>query len=140
MNRLASSCTCSARALAARAAPRPSFTFTSSRSIHAPAAVDANKRVPRPREPYTDPTALLSASRRGLESYADKLGDWAELFKKSGTELRDAGMSVKESRYTLWLLEQFRQGHDVAKVAVPKTPAKKIRGWGPRVQNGKRIR
>ncbi|TNY24111.1 hypothetical protein DMC30DRAFT_346400, partial [Rhodotorula diobovata] len=90
--------------------------------------------------PYTDPASLLAASKRGLEQYADKVGGWAELFGKSSAQLRDAGMTVKESRYTLWLLEKFRQGHDPLTVAVPPTPKKKFRAWGPRVQHGVRIR
>lgn len=33
-----------------------------------------------------------------------------------------------------------RQGHDLSVVARAPTPKKKIRGWGPKVQNGIRIR
>ncbi|BGP43209.1 hypothetical protein JCM10449v2_007237 [Rhodotorula kratochvilovae] len=132
MQRSQLACTC-ARTLSAARAPARTF-LPSTRAIHAPAAVDALQRA------YTDPAALLAASKRGLESYADKLGDWAELFGKSGAELRDAGMTVKESRYTLWLLEKYRQGHDPARVAVAPTPKKTIRGWGPKVQNGVRVR
>ncbi|GAA5990372.1 hypothetical protein JCM10908_007341 [Rhodotorula pacifica] len=110
------------------------------RAIHAPAAIDATKRVPKPRGPYTDPASLLSASKRGLESYAEKLGNWSELFTKTSGDLRDAGMDIKQTRYTLWLLEKYRQGHDPATVAVAATPKKTIRGWGPKVQNGKRVR
>ncbi|GAA5888392.1 hypothetical protein JCM6882_008602 [Rhodosporidiobolus microsporus] len=144
MNRLTSSCTCSRASLTARLAPHASPailpSFISRRAIHAPAAVEKTKRIPAPRAPYTDVTSILSASKRGLESYADKLGEWNDLFTKSGTELKDAGMTVKESRYLMWLLEQYRQGHDVAAVAVAPTPKKTIRGWGARVQLGKRIR
>ncbi|GAA6014546.1 hypothetical protein JCM10207_001640 [Rhodosporidiobolus poonsookiae] len=111
---------------------------SSRRAIHAPAAVE--RRIPQPRGPYTDPSALLSVSKRCLESYADKFEDWPALFSKTSAELRDAGMTVKESRYLLWLLERYRQGHDPAKIAIPPTPKKTIRGHGPRVQNGIRIR
>ncbi|BGP19876.1 hypothetical protein JCM10213v2_008007 [Rhodosporidiobolus nylandii] len=92
--------------------------------------------------PYQDPASILVASKRGLEQYADKLEEdgWQGLFTKTGTELRDLGMTVKESRYTLWLLERYRQGHDPANIAVPPTPKKTIRGWGPKVQNGIRVR
>ncbi|KPV72016.1 uncharacterized protein RHOBADRAFT_56152 [Rhodotorula graminis WP1] len=133
-----SPCTCARAALAARsAAPRPLLL---ARAIHAPAAVDPSRRVPKPRGQYTDPAAILAASKRGLESYADKMGSWDEAFTKTGAELRDAGMTVKQSRYTLWLLEKYRQGHDPLSVAVPPTPKKTIRGWGPRVQGGIRVR
>ncbi|GAA5891591.1 hypothetical protein JCM8208_007332 [Rhodotorula glutinis] len=131
-------CTCARAALVARpAAPRP---LVLARAIHAPAAVDPSRRVPKPRGKYTDPTAILAASKRGLESYADKMGSWDEAFTKTSAELRDAGMTVKESRYTLWLLEKYRQGHDPLSVAVPPTPKKLVRGWGDRVQNGIRVR
>lgn len=55
-----------------------------------------------------DPASLLSVSKRGLESYAEKLGSWGELFTKTSGDLRDAGMDVKQTRYTLWLLEKYR--------------------------------
>ncbi|GAA5825387.1 hypothetical protein JCM3770_003516 [Rhodotorula araucariae] len=105
MQRSQLACTCARTLSVARASAR---TFPSTRAIHAPAAVDALQRVPKPRGAYKDPASVLAASKRGLESYADKLGDWAELFGKSGAQLRDAGMSVQESRYTLWLLEKYR--------------------------------
>lgn len=161
---------------------------------HQPGEVFELTRTPDPRGflatgPYSDPASLLSASKRGLESYADKLGSWSELFNKTSGDLRDAGMDVKQTRYTLWLLEKYRyvyawlswsgispllihryrvyrQGHDPATVAVASTPKKtvrkhpslfpgvagvagseltmyswpQIRGWGPKVQNGKRVR
>ncbi|GAA5827897.1 hypothetical protein JCM11251_007721 [Rhodosporidiobolus azoricus] len=144
MSPLASTCACARTSLAARLAlrtsPAPLPTFISRRAIHAPAAFDQSKRIPAPRGSYTDVSSLLSASKRGLEQYADKLGEWNELFTKTSTDFKDAGMTVKQSRYLLWLLERYRQGADIAKVAVPPTPKKTIRGHGPRVQNGIRIR
>jgi len=81
------------------------------------------------------PTALLSLSARGLESYAAKLlpaeasakEQWAKLFTASSAELAEAGMSVQERRYTLWLLQKYRQGADPAKAAHPAPPKKKVR-------------
>ncbi|KWU43816.1 hypothetical protein RHOSPDRAFT_34616 [Rhodotorula sp. JG-1b] len=129
-------CSCARPAHATARTP----TLSAVRAIHAPAAIDSTKRVPKPRGPYSDPASLLSASKRGLESYAEKLGSWSELFTKTSGDLRDAGMDVKQTRYTLWLLEKYRQGHDPATVAVAPTPKKTIRGWGPKIQNGKRVR
>lgn len=131
MQRIPMPCSC-ARAVQA-AAVRPSLSGAApaifKRAIHAPAAIDAAKRVPKPRGklsgisgctsrsrrlispvagPYTDPASLLAASKRGLESYAEKLGTWSELFTKTTGDLRDAGMDVRETRYTLWLLEKYR--------------------------------
>lgn len=76
--------------------------------------------------------------------------------------MSEAGLNVKERRYLMWLLEKYRcgglagslqflanadrrfaarrQGHDPAQVAVATPPKKKIRGWGPKVQFGKRVR
>lgn len=58
--------------------------------------------------PITTPAALLAASKHKLSQYESKLGDWNELFTKTGSELRDAGMSVQDRRYLLWLLEKYR--------------------------------
>ncbi|CEQ42526.1 SPOSA6832_04348, partial [Sporobolomyces salmonicolor] len=92
-------------------------------------------------EPFHTPAAVLAASKRNLGQYADKFENWAALFSKTSAQLRDeVGMQVKESRYLLWLLEKYRQGHNPDAVAVPPTPKKTIRGWGPRIQNGKRVR
>ena len=43
-------------------------------------------------------------------------------------------------RYLLWALEKYRQGGDPAKFAYDTKPKKKVRGWGPRVQKGIRVR
>lgn len=42
-------------------------------------------------------------------------------------------------RYLLWALEKFRQGLDPKDYAIEPKPKKKVRGWGPRVQNGIRV-
>lgn len=63
---------------------------------------------PLPTAPITTPAALLAVSKRKLSQYEGKLGDWSELFTKTGSELRDAGMSVSDRRYVLWLLEKYR--------------------------------
>ncbi|KAM0791073.1 hypothetical protein ACM66B_004364 [Microbotryomycetes sp. NB124-2] len=91
----------------------------------------------------SSPEALLKAAGRGLESYATKLGEdltFTKLFTKTGQELADAGMSAKERRYLLWVLEKYRQGHNIRQLAIPATPKKKYRGWGDKVQFGKRVR
>ncbi|KAL5640288.1 hypothetical protein ACGC1H_007531 [Rhizoctonia solani] len=57
-----------------------------------------------------------------------------------GAEMKQAGLAPAERRYILWALEKVRQGYDPAKIAIKERPKKTIRGWGPRVQNGKRVR
>ena len=48
------------------------------------------------------------------------------MFRLTTEKLKGAGVSVKDRKYLLWSLEKFRQ--------------KKVRGWGPRVQKGYRVR
>jgi len=54
--------------------------------------------------------------------------------------MRQAGVGVKDRRYILWCLNKFRLGEDPSEFAHAERPKKKIRGWGPSVQFGKRIR
>jgi hypothetical protein len=65
----------------------------------------------KPIAPYNDPTAVLSAAGRSLESFASKpaLSTWDQLFTATSQQLADdAGMNVKERKYLLWLLEKYR--------------------------------
>ncbi|KAI0953170.1 hypothetical protein AcW1_007464 [Taiwanofungus camphoratus] len=54
--------------------------------------------------------------------------------------MKKAGLAVRDRRYILWSMEKYRRGEDPASFAHPPSPKKKIRGRGPAVQNGKRIR
>jgi len=116
--------------------------------------------------PFDSPSSVLSASSRGLEQYSDKFESWESLFSKTSNELRDTvGMNIRETRYLLRILEKYRsvppaffllessvmelmsmrrresrQGFNPDQVAVKEKPKKVIRGWGPRVQNGIRVR
>ncbi|KAK0553012.1 hypothetical protein OC846_002332 [Tilletia horrida] len=60
--------------------------------------------------------------------------------KQINKDLRAGGVTVKDRRYILWALEKYRQGQDPAKFSIGVKPKKTIRGWGPRVQNGVRVR
>ncbi|KAK4046244.1 hypothetical protein OIV83_006223 [Microbotryomycetes sp. JL201] len=137
--RQAASFAVGARALAAAS---PSLSpYALRRGLHAPATAPA--RIPQPSGAIASPEALLKAAGRGLDQYATKLGEdltWPALFTKSGQELADAGMSTKDRRYLLWVLEKYRQGHDIETLAIPSKPKKKYRGWGPKIQFGKRVR
>lgn len=112
----------------------------------------------------------IARPRRGdLKGVISALGEeptLADLFSLDGQKLKQAGLPVKDRRfvlrlvdlhllvdsqanptacvpccrYVLWCLERFRQGQHPAEVAYDVKPRKKIRGWGPRVQNGKRVR
>jgi len=69
-----------------------------------------------------------------------KAESWYQLWKINGRDLKEQGVSVKDRRYILWAMEKFRQGEDPKSFAHEPKPKKKIRGRGPAVQNGKRIR
>ncbi|BGP27468.1 hypothetical protein JCM10295v2_006436 [Rhodotorula toruloides] len=146
MNRLQAPCTCLRATLTPRTAlARPAAAsianpWISRRALHAKASVPREVRVPQPRDKYQDPASLLAVSKRGLEEFAEKVGSWDNLFMKSGKELREAGMNIKQSKYCLWLLEKYRQGFNPAHVAIPQKPKKKFRGWGPKIQHGVRVK
>merc|ERR1711939_1106910 len=100
----------------------------------------SNGSVPPRTGPYSDPEALLKVSKRGLQAHAQLFPDWRSLFLATGPALKEQGLAPKERRYLLWYLEKFRQGGDPAEYDIAPKPRKKIRGWGPAVQHGVRIR
>ncbi|KAH9854694.1 IGR protein motif-domain-containing protein [Lenzites betulinus] len=85
------------------------------------------------------PEAFLKAIGRSAETKISP-ASWEELFHTDGPQLRKAGLSVEDRRYILWSVEKFRQGLEPSEFAHPPKPAKKIRGRGPSVQNGKKLR
>ncbi|CCM03517.1 uncharacterized protein FIBRA_05651 [Fibroporia radiculosa] len=99
----------------------------------------ALRPVPPLRDVYNTPEALLKSFGRSAETKvtAEK---WEDLWKLDGPQLKKAGLAVRDRRYILWSLEKFRQGENPVQFSHPSTPKKKIRGHGPAVQNGKRIR
>ncbi|RDX53278.1 hypothetical protein OH76DRAFT_1399165 [Lentinus brumalis] len=99
----------------------------------------AQRPVPPPRGNITSPQDFLKAIGRSAEN---KLSpeSWEQLWHTDGFQLKKAGLGVSERRYILWSMEKFRQGLDPAEFAHEAKPEKKIRGRGPAVQNGKRLR
>ncbi|EKM51904.1 uncharacterized protein PHACADRAFT_165232 [Phanerochaete carnosa HHB-10118-sp] len=85
------------------------------------------------------PEAFLKAIGRSAESKITA-ETWADLWKLDGPRLKAAGVDVRDRRYLLWCMEKFRQGWDPKDFAHEPKPKKKIRGWGPVIQFGKRIR
>lgn len=81
----------------------------------------------------------MKAIGRSSETKAS-YGAWDKFWRISGLELRKAGLSVQERRYILWAMQKYRLGEDPAEFAHEAKGKKKIRGWGPAVQDGKRIR
>ncbi|KZO97162.1 hypothetical protein CALVIDRAFT_513997 [Calocera viscosa TUFC12733] len=94
---------------------------------------------PRPEIAMTTPEEFLKAIGHGTVDKV-KVETWEGLFKLRGRDMKQAGLGIRERRYVLWALEKFRQGGNPKEFAVPIKPKKTIRGWGPKVQNGKKIR
>ncbi|KAL1950573.1 hypothetical protein VTO73DRAFT_5697 [Trametes versicolor] len=99
----------------------------------------AQKPIPPPRGTIATPQDFLKAIGRSSETKLTP-ESWEELFHTNGHQLRKAGLTVEDRRYILWSVEKFRQGLDPSEFAHPPKPASKIRGRGPSVQNGKRLR
>ncbi|KAI0822298.1 IGR protein motif-domain-containing protein [Trametes gibbosa] len=99
----------------------------------------AQRPVPPPRGNIATPTDFLKAIGRSAETKLTP-ESWEQLFHTDGHQLRKAGLSVEDRRYILWSVEKFRQGLEPSEFAHPPKPAKKIRGRGPSVQNGKKLR
>ncbi|QRV80335.1 IGR domain-containing protein [Ceratobasidium sp. AG-Ba] len=95
--------------------------------------------TPSPRGNYQTPKELLAAIGRSSDTKL-KVEAWEDLWRMRGEDMKKAGLTPAERRYILWALEKFRQGQDPAAIAIKERPKKTIRGWGPRVQNGKRVR
>ncbi|KAI0250820.1 IGR protein motif-domain-containing protein [Lactifluus subvellereus] len=122
-----------------------SFTFAGrlrslfspfSRTFHNSALL---KPVPPPRGDITTPESFLKAIGRGSETKVS-FDTWDALWKTDGLALKKAGVAVRDRRYILWALERYRQQDDPSDYAHEAKPKKKIRGHGPAVQFGKRIR
>ncbi|KAI0712145.1 hypothetical protein C8Q76DRAFT_768873 [Earliella scabrosa] len=99
----------------------------------------AQRPPPPPRGNITDAEAFLKAIGRSSETKLS-VESWQELWQTNGFALKKAGLGVRDRRYILWCMEKFRQGEEPAEFAHTAKPAKKIRGRGPAVQNGKRLR
>ncbi|KAI0771259.1 IGR protein motif-domain-containing protein [Trametes elegans] len=99
----------------------------------------AQRPVPPPRGNIATPEDFLKAIGRGAETKLTP-ESWEQLWRTDGHQLRQAGLGVRDRRYILWCMEKFRQGQEPAEFAHPPKPPKKIRGRGPSVQNGKRLR
>ncbi|PPR07114.1 hypothetical protein CVT24_010950 [Panaeolus cyanescens] len=99
-------------------------------------------RVPPKREigeNITTPSAFLKAIGRESEKKVTS-ESWEEFWKLDGSALKIAGIAVRDRRYILWCMQKYRLGFPLGEFVHEASPKKTIRGWGPKVQNGKRIR
>ncbi|EPQ54567.1 hypothetical protein GLOTRDRAFT_129917 [Gloeophyllum trabeum ATCC 11539] len=97
-----------------------------------------------PKRGIESPEAFLKAIGRSsdskLSSLSESLSEWSNFWKLGGLEMKKAGVPVKDRRYILWSMEKYRLGWAIKDFAHEPKPKKKIRGRGPSVQFGKRIR
>ncbi|KDQ62529.1 hypothetical protein JAAARDRAFT_203636 [Jaapia argillacea MUCL 33604] len=100
------------------------------------------RRLPQPpsrRDDIRTPQAFLKAIGRQADTMLSPKR-WKELWDTRGPDLKEKGLSVKDRRYILWCMHKYRNGLMPDEFAHKPKPKKKVRGWGPAVQNGKRIR
>ncbi|KAI1789639.1 IGR protein motif-domain-containing protein [Ganoderma leucocontextum] len=100
----------------------------------------AQHSTPPARAGIRTPEAFLKAIGRSCETKLTGVQSWSQLWQTNSFQLKKAGLGVRDRRYILWSMEKFRQGQDPADFAHRAQPEKKIRGRGPAVQNGKRLR
>ncbi|EIW65826.1 hypothetical protein TREMEDRAFT_35843 [Tremella mesenterica DSM 1558] len=121
---------------------------TSSRNLQK-APLLPSREVPTPAE-------FLTLIGRGVEKrLGSQVESWeslSEIWKKGGKALKNVGLGVRERRWVnssldaqetdekLWAMAKYSQGISPSTFIKPPRPAKKIRGWGPRVQNGVRVK
>ncbi|KAH9820271.1 hypothetical protein DFH28DRAFT_1052584 [Melampsora americana] len=99
------------------------------------------ERIPKPHhEIETVESFLNSLKRPNLIELKSKFQSWDEFFKSNRISLKSTSINPKERKYLLWSMERFRHGQDPKEFSIKLKKKKTIRGWGPRVQNGKRLR
>ncbi|KZT23470.1 hypothetical protein NEOLEDRAFT_1069437, partial [Neolentinus lepideus HHB14362 ss-1] len=90
------------------------------------------------------PEAFLKAIGRSsdtkLSSLSESLAEWNSFWQLRGSEMKQASVPVRDRRYILWSMEKYRLGWAIKDFAHEPKPRKQIRGRGPSVQFGKRIR
>lgn len=108
-----------------------------SRLVHSTTA--SPRPIPEPRGKIATPQDFLKAIGRNSEKRVS-IDSWEAFWRTTGWELKSASVPVRDRRYILWCMEKFRQDIPIEQFAHEPRPKKKIRGWGPAVQHGKRIR
>ncbi|KAK7690018.1 hypothetical protein QCA50_006662 [Cerrena zonata] len=96
--------------------------------------------VPSARDSIASPTDFLKAIGRSSETKLEAPEKWEDFWRLDGNALKKANIPVTDRRYILWSMQKYRLGEAPEDFAHPPKPKKKIRGRGPAVQFGKRIR
>ncbi|KAJ8586552.1 hypothetical protein M405DRAFT_795435 [Rhizopogon salebrosus TDB-379] len=97
--------------------------------------------IPSPRASgkISTPQDFLKAIGRSSETKIS-IDSWDAFWRTSGSDMKSAGLGIQDRRYILWCMEKFRQNQPIEVFAHEPRSKKKIRGRGPAVQFGKRIR
>ncbi|WFD36341.1 hypothetical protein MCUN1_003220 [Malassezia cuniculi] len=107
----------------------------------------AVRPVPPPRGGISTPKDFLTAISKTRRNLADNSAcvsavgeDWNAMFGLTTSALKEAGVSVRDRKYLLRAFEAYRQGREPSEFAYDIKKKKIVRGWGPRVQKGIRVR
>ncbi|KAF8313996.1 hypothetical protein DL93DRAFT_1100553 [Clavulina sp. PMI_390] len=95
--------------------------------------------VPVPRNGLASAQDFLTAIGRDVEKRVS-VEKWEDLFVMRRNDFKKLGVGVQDRRYIMWAMNKYRFGAEPSEFAHPVKPKKKIRGHGPRLQLGKRIR
>ncbi|KAG1822880.1 uncharacterized protein BJ212DRAFT_1331141 [Suillus subaureus] len=119
----------------------PSIQNAQSRTVATTVRCNVPRRadIPSPRGKISTPQDFLKAIGRSSETKIT-IDSWDAFWRTSGWDMKNAGLSIQDRRYILWCMEKFRQNQPIEGFAHEERPKKKIRGRGPAVQFGKRIR
>lgn len=123
---------------ARRVAPPPRGTWSQYPTKHTTYAWIDNIATPKAfLEAISKPRRDLANNSTCVSAVGE---DWDAMFALNSEKLKGAGVPVKDRKYILWSLEKYRQGERPADFAHDVKKPKKVRGWGPRVQKGIRVR
>ncbi|WVQ74462.1 hypothetical protein IAR50_004063 [Cryptococcus sp. DSM 104548] len=115
--------------------PLNSRLFSSSSTLLQKSPLAGSAEIPTP-------AALLEKIGRNADK---KLTPFAETWESLNEvwirpkKMADVGLSTKEKRYILWAFSRYSQGSSPSSFIRPPKPAKKFRGWGPKIQHGVRV-
>ncbi|KAJ7600832.1 hypothetical protein C8J56DRAFT_1038461 [Mycena floridula] len=96
----------------------------------------AQRPIPPPTGSISTPQDFLKAIGRSMDTKIN-VETWEELWKLHGPVLKKQGVAVKDRRYTLWCISKYRAGIPLHSFTHEPRPKLAMRGWGPKIVNGK---
>ncbi|TFL01795.1 IGR protein motif-domain-containing protein [Pterulicium gracile] len=118
----------------------PSVRTYATTTVASTSASVGSKSVPLPKTNIATPKDFLTAIGRQCETKFTAAESWPDFWRSSSPDFRKAGVAVRDRRYIMWCMSKYRQGVPIEEFAHPAKAKKTVRGWGPKVQDGKRIR